>query len=120
MLAAGCPGVKIDDTKQVALGGGAGPAMIAGRLQYGVLHLDDLAEIETQGKPLHILLRQKETNPTSHYLILVVRKDNLAKNRDAIVRSVAAMIEVRAFHGGPEERRRGGGGARPSPATTRR
>ena len=102
MLAAGCPGVTIDDTKQVALGGGAGSAMIAGRLQYGVLHLDDLAEIETQGKPLHILLRQKETNPTSHYLILVVRKDNLAKKRDAVVRSVAAMIESAHFMEDPK------------------
>src|SRR5471032_2862965 len=43
-----CNGAKIEDTKQVALGGGAGAAMIAGRLQYGVLHLDDIAEIEAQ------------------------------------------------------------------------
>src|SRR5882672_3797303 len=68
-----CDGAKIDSTKQVALGGSAGSAMIAGRLQYGVLHLDDLAEIEAQGKKLTILLRQQETNPTSHYLMLVVR-----------------------------------------------
>ena len=26
----------------------------------------------------------KNTNPTSHYLILVVRKDKLEKNRDAM------------------------------------
>jgi ABC-type nitrate/sulfonate/bicarbonate transport system substrate-binding protein len=102
MLASGCPGVTIDDTKQVALGGGAGPAMIAGRLQYGVLHLDDLAEIKTQGKPLEILLRQKETNPTSHYLILVARKDNLAKKRDAFVRAVAAMVESSHFMQDPK------------------
>ena len=53
--------------------------MIAGRLQYAVLHLDDLAEIEAQGKKLNILLAQKNTNPTGHYLMLVVRKDKLAK-----------------------------------------
>lgn len=97
-----CPGVKIEDTKQVALGGGAGLAMIAGRLQYGVLHLDDLAAIEAQGKKLTILLRQKETNPTSHYLMLVVRKDNLAANRDAIVRTVAAMIEAAHYMQDPK------------------
>jgi ABC-type nitrate/sulfonate/bicarbonate transport system substrate-binding protein len=102
MLAAGCPDVKIEDTKQVALGGGAGTAMIAGRLEYGVLHLDDLAEIETQGKPLTILLRQSETNPTSHYLILVARKDNLEKKRDAFVRAVAAMIESAHFVADPK------------------
>ncbi len=97
-----CPGVTIESTKQVALGGGAGPAMIAGRLQYGVLHLDDLAAIEEQGKKLTILLRQKETNPTSHYLMLVVRKDNLAAKRDAIVRATAAMIEAAHYMQDPK------------------
>jgi ABC-type nitrate/sulfonate/bicarbonate transport system substrate-binding protein len=97
-----CPGVTIESTKQVALGGGAGPAMIAGRLQYGVLHLDDLAAIEAQGKKLTILLRQKETNPTSHYLMLVVRKDNLAAKRDAIVRATAAMIEAAHYMQDPK------------------
>ena len=52
MLAAGCKEVKLEQTKQVALGSSPGPAMIAGRLQYAVLHLDDLAEIEHQGKKL--------------------------------------------------------------------
>ncbi|HZL40586.1 MAG TPA: ABC transporter substrate-binding protein [Pseudolabrys sp.] len=97
MLTAGCPGVKIDDVKQIALGSGPGPAMLAGRLHFSVLHLDDLAEIETQGKKLNILLAMKDTNPTSHYLTMVVRKDNLAKNRDAIVRTVAGMIEAAHF-----------------------
>src|SRR6185437_10278697 len=42
----GCPGVKIEDTKQVALGSNSGPASLAGQLRFAVLHLDDLAEIE--------------------------------------------------------------------------
>jgi NitT/TauT family transport system substrate-binding protein len=98
----GCPGVKIEDTKQVALGSGPGPAMLAGRLHYAVLHLDDLAEIQAQGKKLNILLAMKNTNPTSHYLTMVVRKDNLAKNRDAIVRTVAGMIEAAHFMQDPK------------------
>ena len=76
--------------------------MIAGRLHYAVLHLDDLAEIEHQGKKLNILLAMKNTNPTSHYLMLVVRKDNLAKNRDAIVRTVAGLIEAARFMQDPK------------------
>ena len=44
----------------------------------------------------------KNTNPTSHYLMLVVRKDNLAKNRDAIVRAVAALIEAAHFMQDPK------------------
>jgi NitT/TauT family transport system substrate-binding protein len=92
-----CTGVKIEDTKQIALGSTPGPALLAGRLKYAVLHLDDLSEIEAQGKKLNILLTMKTTNPTSHYLILVARKDNLAKNRDAMVRAVAGMIEAAQF-----------------------
>jgi ABC-type nitrate/sulfonate/bicarbonate transport system substrate-binding protein len=98
----GCPGVKIEDVKQVALGSSPGPALLAGRLHFAVLHLDDLAEIEHQGKKLNILLAMKNTNPTSHYLIMVVRKDNLAKNRDAIVRTVAGMIEAARFMQDPK------------------
>lgn len=97
-----CPAVKIEDTKQIALGSGPGPAMIAGRLKYAVLHLDDLAEIEMQGKKLNLLMTMKATNPTSHYLILVARKDNLATNRDAMVRTVAGMIEAAKFMQDPK------------------
>src|SRR4029079_5634417 len=102
MLAGGCPGVKIDDVKQVALGSQSGAALIAGRLHYAVLHLDDLAEIQHQGKPLNDLLAMKNTNPTSHYLILVARKYNVAKNRDAFVRAVAGMVEAAHFMADPK------------------
>jgi NitT/TauT family transport system substrate-binding protein len=102
MLTSGCPGMKIEDVKQVALGSGPGPALIAGRLHYAVLHLDDLAEIEAQGKKLNILLAMKNTNPTSHYLMLVARKDNLKANRDAFVRAVAGMIESARFMQDPK------------------
>ena len=102
----GCPGVKLEDTKQIALGSNRGSgAMIAGRLKYAVLHLDDLAEIETQGKKLYILLAMKNTDPNSHYLTLVVRKDNLAKNRDGDRAHGRRHDRGRALHAGPEERR---------------
>ena len=44
----------------------------------------------------------KNTNPTSHYLILVARKDKLKANRDAIVRTVAGMIEAAHFMQDPK------------------
>jgi NitT/TauT family transport system substrate-binding protein len=102
MLTGGCKDVKMDELKQVALGSSSGPAMIAGRLHYAVLHLDDLAEIQHQGKKLNILLAMKNTNPTSHYLILVARKDKLDANRDAYVRAVAGMIEAAHFMQDPK------------------
>ncbi len=98
----GCPEVKLDQIKQVALGSTSGQAMVAGRLHYAVLHLDDLAEIQHQGKKLNILLAMKNTNPTSHYLMLVARKDNLAKNRDGFVRAVAAVVDAARFMQDPK------------------
>ena len=97
-----CDGVKIEDTKQIALGSGPGPALIAGRLKYAVLHLDDLSAIEAQGKKLNVMLTMKATDPNSHYLSLVVRKDNLAAKRDAIVKTVAAMIDAVRFMQDPK------------------
>jgi NitT/TauT family transport system substrate-binding protein len=97
-----CDGVKIEDTKQIALGSGPGPAMIAGRLKYSVLHLDDLSAIQAQGLKLNILMAMKNTNPTSHYLVLVARKDNLAAKRDAIVRAVAATVDAARFMQDPK------------------
>jgi NitT/TauT family transport system substrate-binding protein len=102
MLAGGCKEVKLTQVKQIALGSSSGPAMIAGRLKYAVLHLDDLAEIKHQGKAVNVLLAMKNTNPTSHYLMLVIRKDNLAKNRDTIVRTVAGLIEAARFMQDPK------------------
>jgi len=102
MMTAACPDVKFDEVKQVALGSGPGPALLAGRLHFAVLHLDDLAEIQTQGKKLNIMLAMKNTNPTSHYLVLIARKDNLAANRDAFVRAVAGMIEAARFMQDPK------------------
>jgi NitT/TauT family transport system substrate-binding protein len=102
MLAGGCKDVNIDQVKQVPLGSSAGPAMLAGRLQFAVLHLDDLAEISHQGKKLNILLAMKNTNPTSHYLVLVARKDKVAANRDAFVRAVAGMVEAAHFMADPK------------------
>lgn len=102
MITGGCKEIKIGQVKQVALGSGSGPAMLAGRLHYAVLHLDDLAEIQHQGKKLHILLAMKNTNPTSHYLILVARKDKVAANRDAYTRALAGMIEAAHFMQDPK------------------
>ena len=102
MLTGGCPDVKIEGVKQVALGSGPGPALLAGRLHYAVLHLDDLAEIQAQGKKLNILLAMKNTNPTSHYLMLVARKDKLKADRDGYVRALAGMIEAAHFMQDPK------------------
>jgi len=97
----GCPGVKYEDLNLIALGSNTAPAIIAGQLKYGVLHLDDVALLGTQGKTITPLLVMKQTNPTNHYLSLTARKDRLAQKRDAIVKVVAAHIEAARFMADP-------------------
>jgi len=98
----GCPGVKIEDVQQVALSSNTAPAMIAGQLKFGVLHLDDVAVIEAQGKKVQTLLAMKNTNPTSHYLLTVARGDRLKENRDGFVKVVAGLIAAARFMQDPK------------------
>jgi len=92
----GC-GAKIEEVQQVALGSNVGPAMIAGRLTFGVLHLDDLAVMATQGKPATTIVTMKKTNPNSHYLLGVARLDRLKENRDGYVRLIAGLIAAATY-----------------------
>lgn len=102
MLAGGCPGMKVEDMQQVALSSNTAPAMVAGRLAFGVLHLDDLAVLEAKGKKPILVLEMKKTNPTSHYLLTVARQDKLKENRDAYVRMLAGLIEAARFMQDPQ------------------
>ena len=102
MLAGGCKEVKIDDMKQVALSSNTAPAMIAGQLSFGVLHLDDVAVIQQQGKKVYTVLEMKKTNPTAHYLLVIVRQDKLKENRAAYVNFLAGMIEAARFMQDPK------------------
>jgi ABC-type nitrate/sulfonate/bicarbonate transport system substrate-binding protein len=97
MLAGGCPGVTIDQVQQVSVSSNVAPAMIAGRLNFGVLHLDDVSVVQAQGKKVTRLLTTQKAAPNSHYLVFVVRRDKLKENRDAYVRLMAALIESARF-----------------------
>jgi hypothetical protein len=97
MLIGGCK-MKIEDVQQVALGSQTAAAMIAGQLKYGALHIDDVPTIEAQsGKMIKVITTQKQSRPTDHYLLLVTRKDKLAKDRDMFVRTLAALIDAERF-----------------------
>ncbi len=93
----GCK-VKIDEVQQVALSSNVAAAMVAGQLKYGVLHIDDIPVIESESKkPLKTVITQKQIRPVDHYLLLVAHQDHVAKNRDAYVRIVAALIDAERF-----------------------
>lgn len=94
--------MKIDEVQQVTLSSNVGAAMVAGQLKFGVLHIDDIPVIEAESKkPLKVVVRQKDSRPVDHYLFLVVHRDELAKNRDAYVRIVAALIDAERFMRNP-------------------
>jgi NitT/TauT family transport system substrate-binding protein len=97
MLAGGCPGAKLDTMQQVALSSNIAPAMIAGQITFGVLHLDDLAVLEDQGKKVKTLLSIAQTNPDSHYLMAIARQDKLKENRQVYVGLLAGLIEAAKF-----------------------
>ena len=97
MLAGGCPGVKIEDVQQVALSSNVAPAMLAGQLDLGVVHLDDVAVLEAHGKKVDKLLIVQKTDPNGHYLLFVVRRDKLKENRDSYVRLLAGLIDAARF-----------------------
>ncbi|HXP73086.1 MAG TPA: ABC transporter substrate-binding protein [Stellaceae bacterium] len=87
-----------DDVKQVALGSNTAPAMVAGQLTFGVLHLDDVPAIEGQLKSkVTVITTLKQVSPVSHYLTLVARADKLQEKRDAYVRTLAALIDAGRF-----------------------
>lgn len=94
--------MKIDEVQQVALSSNVGTAMVAGQLKFGVLHIDDVPVIEAESKKkLKVVVWQKDSRPVDHYLFLVANRDQLAKNRDAYVRIVAALIEAERFMRNP-------------------
>src|SRR5579884_642994 len=94
ILAGGCPGVTINDVTQVAVGSNVGPAMLAGSLTFGMLHLDDIATLEAQGKKVAQIMSLTKASPNGHYLLFVVNRKKLQANRDAYVRVMAALIEA--------------------------
>jgi len=96
LLVAGCH-LKLEDVQQVALGSNTAAAMIAGQLKYGALHIDDVPPIEAQGKMVKTIITQHQVRPSDHYLMIVVRRDDLAKKRDAFVRMLAGLIDAERF-----------------------
>ena len=97
----GCK-MKVEEVQQVPLSSNVGAAMVAGQLKFGVLHIDDIPVIQAQTKkPLKTIITQKSIRPVDHYLLAVAHQDHLAKNRDAYVRIVAALIDAERFMRNP-------------------
>lgn len=101
ILAGGCH-MTLNDVQQVALGSNSASAMIAGQIKYAVLHLDDVPEIESHGKKVTVIKTELEASPNAHNLIIVARKDDIAKKRDGYVRMVAGLIAAAHYMADPK------------------
>jgi len=93
-MIAGC-NLKTADVQLVGLSSNVGPAMVAGQIKLGVLHIDDVPTIESKlGRKLTVVMTMKAVSPINHYNLFAVRADKLAEKRDAFVRVIAAFIEA--------------------------
>jgi ABC-type nitrate/sulfonate/bicarbonate transport system substrate-binding protein len=101
ILQGGCH-MSIDDVQQIALGSNTSQAMIAGQITYGLLHLDDVPEIESRGKKVAVIKTLLEADPNAHNLVIVARKDRLAEKRDGYVRMLAGLIAATKFMQDPK------------------
>ncbi len=101
ILGGGCH-MSLDDVQQVALGSNTSTALIAGQLSYGILHLDDVSEIESRGKKIAIINTVRDSNPIAHNLMIVATKDDIAKKRDGFVRMMAGLIAAGRFMADPK------------------
>lgn len=95
--------MKIEkDVPTVPMSSNVGTAMASGQLTFGVLHIDDIPVIQRMsGKKVHVVARIEDVVPGVHYLMAIVRKDKLAKRRDAYVRLVAALRDSVAYMSDP-------------------
>jgi NitT/TauT family transport system substrate-binding protein len=100
MLMSGCK-LKLEDVQQVAMGSNTAPAMISGQLVFGVLHLDDIPDIESHGKSVTIIKSLPQTNPDNHNLLVTVRRDKLAEKREGYVRMLAGIVQAAHFMADP-------------------
>ncbi len=87
--------LKLDQVQLVGLSSNVGAAMVAGQIELGVLHIDDVPTIESKlGKKLTVVMTMKEVSPVNHYNLFAVRADKLVEKRDSFVRVIAAFIDA--------------------------
>ena len=94
--------MTINDVQQVAMGSNTASAMIAGQLRYGILHLDDVPDIENHGKKVTVMQTLAQASPINHWLVLIARKDHLKEKRDGYVRMLAGIIAAGKFMADPK------------------
>jgi NitT/TauT family transport system substrate-binding protein len=74
-------------------GNNAPQGMIAGQIKVGVLHLNELIDVDTQlHKQVTVVMRASQVSPDNMYEMYGVKKPTLAAKHTAFIRMVAAQI----------------------------
>jgi NitT/TauT family transport system substrate-binding protein len=87
-------GLTVQQIKPLVFPGNNAPqGMIAGQIKVGVLHLNELIDVQQRlGSKVHVVMQMSETSPQTMYEMYGVLKPNLEKKRQAFVKMVAAQI----------------------------
>ena len=87
-------GLSVQQIKPLVFPGNNAPqGMIAGQIKVGVLHLNELIDVDAQ-LPQHptVVMRASQVSPKNMYEMYGVKKPTLTAKRTAFVRMVAAQI----------------------------
>jgi NitT/TauT family transport system substrate-binding protein len=87
-------GLTIQQIKPLVFPGNNAPqGMIAGQIKVGVLHLNELIDVNTQlHKQVTVVMRASQVSPNNMYEMYGVKKPTLAAKHTAFVRMIAAQI----------------------------
>ena len=87
-------GLTVAQIKPLVFPGNNAPqGMIAGQIKVGVLHLNELIDVQQRlGSKVHVVMRMSQTSPQTMYEMYGVLKPNLEKKRPAFVKMIAAQI----------------------------
>jgi ABC-type nitrate/sulfonate/bicarbonate transport system substrate-binding protein len=98
----GCgEGVTIDDVSTVDPNNDYVGALVSGVLDSMVVHLDELAQVQSLTKDTWTTVAALSDLQKKHYAMHVVNKDVLAANRENVVRLTAALIDATKFMNDP-------------------
>jgi NitT/TauT family transport system substrate-binding protein len=87
-------GLTVQQIKPLVFPGNNAPqGMIAGQIKVGVLHLNELIDVDTQlHKQVTVVMRAAQVSPGNMYEMYGVKKPTLAAKHTAFVRMIAAQI----------------------------
>ncbi len=91
----------------VSLSSNVAQAMVAGTINYGVLHLSDIPVIQRKaGKKVYVVKTIQEVEPGTEFTTLATNSKTLAKKRQGIVRMLAGVIEAIRYMQNPAHAQR--------------